>query len=116
MRNQLLKSFNEKQYCFVKQFIPTYFAKINASYKKQMKLVTDNYEFINARLGLAYISVPETSSGFAAIWCCNRYETLPDSPNFKIQGFTLNNKNEIIIYCLDFNENELFFKTNCRLY
>ena len=47
MRNQLLKSFNEKQYCFVKQFIPTYFAKINASYKKQMKLVTDNYEFCN---------------------------------------------------------------------
>lgn len=108
MRTQLLKSFNEKQYNFVKQFITTYFAKINASYNKQMKLVADKYEFIDARLGLAYTSVPQTSSGFAAIWCCNRYEKLPDNPNYNIHGFALNIKNQVVLYCLDDNENELF--------
>lgn len=113
MRNNLLKSWNDKQNQFVENAIVNYFKQNNPSLRHIFDMRGCNpFDYLDNYLGLAFTS----SSAFAALWVCNVHYPLHQNPNYIIRGFALNDKNEVIIYCLDDEENELFYNTEMRLF
>ena len=90
MRNELLKSWSESQFDLAEQKIAEYFF--------------ESISNLGVRLGLAYTS----SSAFAALWVCHKAPYFDKQNHFKIRGFALDKMENLVIYCEDINENELF--------
>lgn len=90
MRENLLKEWNSRQSAIANQKIENYLGL--------------PYSFIDRKYGLPYTS----SSSFAALWVCN-YNLFFDKQNhYKIRGFALDLDENLVIYCEDIHENELF--------
>lgn len=90
MRNELLKSWSEEQYALAVKKIESYYGL--------------SIYYLDSALGLAY-----TSSGcFAGLWVCNTTEYFDRMDHFRIRGFALDMEENLVIYCEDINENELY--------
>lgn len=90
MRNNLLKDWTDKQATIAEQKISKYFGM--------------PFSYLEKKLGLAFTS----SSSFAAFWVCNCTEYFDKQNRFYIRAFALDQENNLVIYCLDKEENELF--------
>lgn len=66
------------------------------------KFYKTNYNKVDAHLGLAYTS----SSRFAGLWVCNVEEHLKNG--YFIKCFAMDVNENIIIYCLNKDEDEMF--------
>ena len=90
MRKQLLKDWTNEQTNIAEQKIAKYFGM--------------SFSYLEKRLGLPYTS----SSSLAGFWVCNYTEYFDKQNRFYIRAFALDQENNLVIYCLDNEENELF--------
>lgn len=87
----LLKNWSDDQFAKVEDAISSYYqTPINE---------------ISEILGLAFTS----SSAFAALWICSKYNYFKRNPNYHIRGFALSKDEKVVIYCEDYNGNEAYF-------